>query len=169
MKSLAPIKKFLTTEVIQIPTIIPLSAITGYAVCGVKCAGIAAGTSVIDLGLKYFKVTDSYYVTYSIMGALLGNNMAEPFVTKYTAFVNAKTSGAEPLTESTNFMATKIEYLSKGMALGTAALGVLTSDMISRAENWLVGKVETKTYTAPKVEPEELHVPPTPPHVHDEV
>jgi hypothetical protein len=141
MDSLNHLKAFLSNEVIHIPAILPLSAASGYAICGAKCAGIATASSVVDLGLKYFNISDSYYLTSSLLGSILGNQISSPFIAKYNAAIfQTESSPVEHNIQVSvkGMKVIKVEYLSKIFAIGVGAIGVLFSNFISKFENWLL-------------------------------
>jgi hypothetical protein len=140
MPNATSLKTFLNKGTVQMPVIIPFSAMAGYSICGTKCAGIGVLSSTFDLTLKYFKLSDSYYTTFSILGGVTGHKMAAPFVDKYNILIatcdkpTMETDAQAAISVST----LKVEYLAKILAVGMGAIGILTSNMISKFENWIL-------------------------------
>lgn len=157
MFKISSITSFLNNNTIQIPAIVPLSGIAGYQICGTKCAGIGVFTSTVDLGLKYFKLSDSYYTTFSILGGAIGYKLSSPFVDKYNKLITncepiKSIEGVADLSASINSNTIKVEYLSKILSIGVGAVGILTSNFISKIENWLLGKNNESLFGSVKCE-----------------
>ena len=135
------LKNFLSQGVTQVPAILPFSLIAGYSICGTKCAGIAIGTNIIDLGFKYFGVIESYYTTYSSLGGILGYKTILPFIKNYKTLVKDGPTSSSP-TPRDDLVAIQIEYLDKIATAAGIAAGILTSTAISKVEDRLVGDQE---------------------------
>ena len=151
MFKVSAIKSFLNKGTVQMPVIIPFSAMAGYSICGTKCAGIGALASTFDLTLKYFKLSDSYYTTFSIIGGITGHKMAAPFVDKYNALIATCDKPASDAATPTaiNLNTIKVEDLAKILAVGMGAIGILTSNTISKFENWLLNNDSTSYKSCP--------------------
>ncbi len=137
MKAVA-IQKFISHDVINIPLSIPLSATIGYNICGIKCAGIATATSILDLAAKYSTYSDSYYLTFSSMGALFGKNMALAIIKNYkvvlTPDVQEKTDVIDThLIFSANCY--NIELLEYLLPISISSIGIVGANIMNKVEN----------------------------------
>jgi hypothetical protein len=120
--------KFFSENVMIIPFNIPFSMAMGYYVDGTKGMIGMAGLSIGDLVLKYNNL-DSYYLSFSSVGYVTGQKLAQNLIMHYKCY-NKKEKG-----EATH---DKIEILDHLLPVSISAMGVIAAYAMNKIEHTVV-------------------------------